>query len=87
MPKKKLLTEEDLAALAKEFRIKAGKSRAEAGRELGVSHVSIHRAEENPEESLLKLRIAIIEAYSPFKVLGPVFFFAKGRKKAATERG
>ena len=77
MPQKKLLTEKDLAALAKEFRVKAGKSRAEAGRDLGVSHVSIHRAEENPEESLLKLRTRMIEAYSPFKVVGPVFHLVK----------
>jgi DNA-binding XRE family transcriptional regulator len=77
MPQKKLLTENDLAALAKRFRKQAGKSRAKAGRELGVSHVSIHRAEENPEESLLKLRTRMIEAYSPFKVRGPVFHLEK----------
>jgi DNA-binding XRE family transcriptional regulator len=74
MPQKRLLTEKDLAALAKRFRKKADKTRAEAGRELGVSHVSIHRAEENPEESLLKLRTRMIEAYSPFTVTGPVFY-------------
>jgi DNA-binding XRE family transcriptional regulator len=77
MPQKRLLTEKDLAALAKQFRRQAGKSRAEAGRELGVSHVSVHRAEENPEESLLKLRTRMIEAYSPFKVAGPVFYLEK----------
>lgn len=73
MPQKQLLTETDLAALAKRFRKEAGKSRAEAGREMGVSHVSIHRAEENPEVSLFKLRLRMIEKYSPFKVVGPVF--------------
>ena len=77
MSQKKLLTEKDLAALAKRFRKQAGKSRAKAGRELGVSHVSIHRAEENPEESLLKLRTRKIKAYSPFKVRGPVFHLEK----------
>jgi DNA-binding XRE family transcriptional regulator len=77
MPLKQLLTEKDLAAFAKNFRKKAGKSRAEAGRDLGVSHVSIHRAEENPEESLLKLRSKMIEAYSSFKVVGPVFYLEK----------
>ena len=74
MPLKQLLTEKDLAVLAKEYRIKAGKSRAEAGRDMGVSHVSIHRAEENPEESLLKLRSKMIESYSRCKVVGPVFY-------------
>ena len=77
MSQKKLLTEKDLAALAKRFRKQMGKTRAEAGRELGVSHVSIHRAEENPEVSLLKLRTRMIEAYSPFKVVGPVFHLKK----------
>ena len=73
MPRKELLTERDLAALAKRCRKEAGKSRAQVGREMGVSHVSIHRAEENPEESLIKLRTRMIEAYSPYKVRGPVF--------------
>jgi DNA-binding XRE family transcriptional regulator len=77
MSHEKLLTEKDLAALAKRFRKQAGKGRAEAGREMGVSHVSIHRAEENPEESLLKLRTRMIEAYSPLKVIGPVFHLEK----------
>lgn len=74
MPKKRLLTEKNLAALAKQFRKKTGKSRSEAGRDMDVSHVSIFRAEENPEESLLKLRMRMIEAYSSFNVAGPVFY-------------
>jgi hypothetical protein len=73
MTQKKLLAEQNLAALAKRFRKQAGKTRAEAGRELKVSHVSIHRAEENPDISLLKLRMRMIEAYSRFKVKGPVY--------------
>jgi DNA-binding XRE family transcriptional regulator len=74
MLQKKLLMEKDLTALARHFRKQAGKTRAEAGRDMGVSHVSIHRAEENPEESLFKLRTRMIEAYSPYKVRGPTFF-------------
>ena len=77
MPQEQLMTEKNLAALAKRFRKQAGKSRAEAGRDLGVSHVSIHRAEEDPEQSLLKLRTRMIEAYSPYKVVGPVFYLVK----------
>lgn len=73
MSKEKWLAERDLAALAKRFREQVGKNRAEAGRELNVSHVSIHRAEENPEISLFKLRCRMIERYSPFKVTGPMF--------------
>jgi DNA-binding XRE family transcriptional regulator len=79
MPQKRLLTEKDLARLAKHFRKKAGKTRAQVGRELSVSHVSIHRAEENPGESLLKLRLRMIEAYSQFKVRGPVFYLERKR--------
>ena len=77
MPKREMLAEKDLAALAKRFRKQAGKTRAEAGRELDVSHVSIHRAEENPDISLFKLRVRMIEAYSPFKVVGPVFYLKR----------
>ncbi|HSY42286.1 MAG TPA: helix-turn-helix transcriptional regulator [Candidatus Acidoferrum sp.] len=77
MPKTQWLAEKDLAKLAKQFREKAGKTRAQAGRELGVSHVSIHRAEENPEESLFNLRVRMIEAYSGFKVTGPKYLLEK----------
>ena len=77
MPKKQWLAEKDLAKLAKRFREKAGKTRAQAGRDLGVSHVSIHRAEENPEISLLKLRLRMIEVYSSFEVIGPVFYLKR----------
>jgi DNA-binding XRE family transcriptional regulator len=77
MAEKKLLSEEDLAWLAKGCREKAGKSRFQASKELGVSHVSIHRAEENPQRSLTKLRIRIIEKYSSFKVKGPVFYLER----------
>ena len=77
MPKRPLFTENDLATLARQFREEAGKSRAEAGRELAVSHVSIHRAEEDPAQSLIKLRTRMIEAYSPYKVVGPVFYLER----------
>ena len=73
----RLLTEKDLPALAKHYRKKAGKTRTQVGRELGVSHVSVHRAEENPEESLLKLRLRMIEACSEFNVRGPVFYLER----------
>lgn len=74
---KELLTETKLARVAKRFREQAGKSRAQAAREMKVAQVSIFRAEENPEESLLKLRMRMIEAYSPYRVTGPVFFLEK----------
>jgi DNA-binding XRE family transcriptional regulator len=74
-----------LAALAKKSREAAGKSRAEAGRDMGVSHVSIHRAEENPEESLSKLRTRMIEKYSPFEVVGPVFYLEKKKARHLSE--
>lgn len=60
--------ETDLARLAKLFRKQAGRNRAQAARDLGVSQTSIFQAEEIPEQSLLKLRIRMIEMYSRFKV-------------------
>jgi DNA-binding XRE family transcriptional regulator len=73
MSQKQPLTEKDLVSLAKRFREGAKKSRAQAARELHVSQTSIFHAEESPEQSLLKLRIRIIEAYSPFRITGPTF--------------
>jgi DNA-binding XRE family transcriptional regulator len=72
-----IVTEVQLAALAKQFREAAGKTRAAAARDMGVKHPSIFHAEETPEQSLLKLRKRIIEKYSPYKVEGPGFWLEK----------
>jgi DNA-binding XRE family transcriptional regulator len=69
--------ENDLAAMAKRFRKQAGKSRAQAAREMGVAQTSIFNAEESPDMSLTKLRVRLIEAYSSFTVVGPVFFLKR----------
>ncbi len=69
----KLIAEKELAQLARRFRNEARKSRAQAARDMGVAQTSIFHAEESPEQSLLKLRIRMIEAYSPFRVVGPFF--------------
>lgn len=73
MSKSTLLTESDLMALAKKYRKATGKTRAAVARELGVARPTVVQAEENSEQSLTKLRIRIIEAYSPHKVTGPWF--------------
>jgi DNA-binding XRE family transcriptional regulator len=77
MSKKEFLSEAELAAFAKRMRKKAGKTRAQVARDMGVSQTSIFHAEESPEQSLAKLRTRMIEAYSPFKVVGPVFCLEK----------
>lgn len=77
MTKDQLIAESDLPRLAKQFREKAGKTRAQAARELGVAQTSIFQAEEKPEQGLLKLRMRLIEAYSPFRVIGPVFYLQR----------
>lgn len=71
------LDEKDLAALAKKYRKAAGIRRAQAARDMGVSQTSIFNAEETPSQSLLKLRIQMVERYSPWKVIGPVFYLKK----------
>lgn len=73
MNKKRIVTEAEMASLAKQFREAAGKTRAQAARELNVSHVSVHQAEELPEKGLVNLRKRMIEIYSSHKVVGPVF--------------
>ncbi|HXT13502.1 MAG TPA: hypothetical protein VN873_18260 [Candidatus Angelobacter sp.] len=71
------LNETQLAALAKKFRKGAGIKRAQAARDMDVSQTSIFNAEETPEQGLTKLRMRMIETYSPFKVTGPVFFLTR----------
>jgi len=73
MSKKQLFTEKELAALAKKFRVAAGKNRSEAARELGVARPSLIHAEDYPEKTFVKLRCRMIEKYSPYKVVGPVY--------------
>ena len=75
--KKIPVTETDLAAIAKQYRIAAGKNRAQAARELGVARPSVIYAEDCPEKSFFKLRKRIIEKYSPHKVVGPVYWLEK----------
>ena len=77
MAKKEFLQESDLTALAKQFREATGKRRADAARDMGIKQTSIFHAEESPELSFLKLRIRMIETYSPFKVTGPFYVLEK----------
>ena len=73
MAKQRVVTDSELAVLAKKFRLKARKTKIEAAADLGVGRPSVQLAEENPEQSLAKLRIRLIEKYSPYKVVGPVY--------------
>ena len=77
MKRKQFLEEKDLAALAQRFREEAGKTRAQAARDMGVAQTSIFHAEENPEQSFVKLRRRMIEAYSRYTLTGPVFYLKK----------
>ena len=69
--------ETKLAALAKRCREEAGKTRAQAARDMKVSQTSIFHAEESPDQGLTKLRMRMIETYSTFNVIGPVFFLKR----------
>jgi DNA-binding XRE family transcriptional regulator len=73
MRRQNVVGEKDLAVLAKQFREASGKSKADVARQLRVSAPSVFNAEECPERNLTKLRTRMIEAFSPFKVIGPVF--------------
>lgn len=67
------MNENDLSVVARQFRRQAGRTRAQAARDMKVSQTSIFHAEESPELGLVKLRMRMIEAYSPYKVRGPVY--------------
>lgn len=71
------MAETDLAAIAKQYRIAAGRTRVQAANELGVVRQSILYAEERPDKSFFKLRKRIIEKYSNYKVVGPVYWLQK----------
>ena len=77
MSKKRWYAERDLAAIAKRFRKQAGKRRAQAARDMGVSQTSIFHAEENPNQSLRKLRVRMIEAYSPYTVVSRILLLKR----------
>jgi hypothetical protein len=77
MSKRRIVTEHELAALAKQFRLKSGLTKAQISRKLQTSRPSVQQAEGNPEQSLTKLRIRIIETCSPYRVSGPVFMLKK----------
>jgi len=73
MSRKATMNENDLVVVAREFRRQAGRTRAQAARDMKVSQTSIFNAEETPDQSLVKLRMRMIETYSKFKVRGPVY--------------
>jgi len=68
------VTENALAALAKQARTEAGVTQAKAARQLGVSQGNIAYAENDSKRSLTKLRKAIIALYSGgFEIAGPFY--------------
>jgi DNA-binding XRE family transcriptional regulator len=75
----KLIEERELAALAKKCREAADVSRAQAARDCAVARPTIFYAEEEPERGLHKLRKQIIERYSEYEVVGPVYLLRKKR--------
>jgi DNA-binding XRE family transcriptional regulator len=77
MLKTKVLREKDLITLAKKYRTQTGIRRAQAARDMGVSQTTIFNAEESPKQALTKLRMRMIAAYSPWKVVGPVFLLKR----------
>lgn len=73
MPETRLIAERELGVLAKQYREQAGMTRAQAARDMKVSQTTIFHAEESPAQSLLKVRVRMIELYSPFRVQGPLY--------------
>ena len=78
----RIVTAAELASLAKKAREATGKSQIEAARELGVSGATMSQAEEQPEKSLHKLRMRIVERFSDFDVIGPVYLLKRRTKNS-----
>ena len=62
-----------MAKLAKAARKRARLTKAEVARQLHVTRGTIHQAEEYVEMSLTKLRIKMIEKYTPHRISGPFY--------------
>ena len=75
--KDRIVEASELAAIAKLLREASGKTQTEAARDLGVAGPTMFQAEENPRQSLHKLRKRIIETYSAYEVIGPVYLLRK----------
>ena len=75
----KYVEEAELGALAKKCREAAAVTRAQAARDCRVARPTIFYAEEEPERGLHKLRKQIIECYSEYEVIGPVYLLRKKR--------
>ena len=78
MQQKEFVKEADLAKLAKAARKRARLTKAEVARQLRVTRGTIHQAEEYAEMSLTKLRIKMIEKYTPDRISGPFYQIETG---------
>jgi len=69
-----VVNEAALAALAKQARLSAGVTQAEAARQLGVSQSNITYAEYDSKRSLTRLRKNMISKFSGgYEIAGPYF--------------
>ena len=73
MPRKGLVTRQELAAMAREAR--GGRSQNDVADRLNVSQPAISKAERNMDASLDGLRIKIIEEYTNYRVEKPTMYF------------
>ena len=73
----RIIEEAELAAFAKKCRQESGKNRADAARDLDIARPTVFQAEENPERSLFNVRKQLIETYSDYEVVGPVYLLRK----------
>ena len=62
-----------MAKLAKAARKQVHLTKAEVARQLRVTRGTIHQAEEYADMSLTKLRIKMIEKYTPDRISGPFY--------------
>jgi len=81
MAKQKKYSEAELALLAKFFREKSGKKKAQLARALDVTRATMQDVEGRPEKNLTKLRCRIIEHCSAFRVAGPAYWLEKRSAK------
>lgn len=67
------LTSDELTQAARAAWQASGLTQAAAAEQLGVSRVTFAHAVGEPQRSLLSLRVRIVEAFTDYRVEGPVY--------------
>jgi DNA-binding XRE family transcriptional regulator len=76
---------EDLPKLAREYREKAGDTKMQAAKRLGIPWATVHHAETEPDRPVLGARVRLIQEYSPYAVRAKLVLVPKAKAESVGE--